>query len=157
VGRQSLVNEVHASFNRHYEACLLDATRPYAGITDLLQSLTMPLLVVSNKPERYCRQILAGLGLAERFCGIWGGDSLSVRKPDPDSLREPLQILGLAPTQALMVGDGAQDVRAAQGAGLNCCGVLWGFRTQQELEASGVRWLAASPADLLAALAPSSR
>ena len=35
------------------------------------------------------------------------------------------------------------DVATAKNAGLPCCGVLWGFRTREELSEAGADYLAA--------------
>ena len=37
---------------------------------------------------------------------------------------------------------------AARNAGLDGCGVLWGFRTAQELKEAGARYLVAAPSEL---------
>ena len=39
-------------------------------------------------------------------------------------------------------------MQTARNAGLPCCGVLWGFRTREELQAEGARYLAADAAEL---------
>lgn len=48
----------------------------------------------------------------------------------------------------LYVGDSNVDVATAHNAGLPCCGVLWGFRTQEELQQAGAEYLAATMQDL---------
>ena len=42
----------------------------------------------------------------------------------------------------LYVGDSNVDVEIAHNAGLPCCGVLWGFRTREELTEVGAEYLA---------------
>ena len=49
--------------------------------------------------------------------------------------------------EVLYVGDSNVDVATAHNAGLPCCGVLWGFRTQEELQQAGAEYLAATMQD----------
>ena len=48
----------------------------------------------------------------------------------------------------LYVGDSNVDADTAHNAGLPCCGVLWGFRTREELTAAGAEYLAEDAAAL---------
>ena len=41
------------------------------------------------------------------------------------------------------------DIRTAKNGGLTSCGVLWGFRSRQELEGEGADYLAETPAELI--------
>ena len=67
------------------------------------------------------------LGLAPLFAAIGGGDSFPVRKPDPAHLLATLQAAGGEPAHAVMVGDHANDVAAARGAGVPCIFAAWGY------------------------------
>src|SRR5262249_51973637 len=65
---------------------LLDATRPYAGVREMLDALQadgVTCTVLSNKPAAMSLAIIDGLGLASYFVAVLGGDSLPTRKPDP--------------------------------------------------------------------------
>jgi phosphoglycolate phosphatase len=120
-------------FRRHYDDCLLDTTVPYPGIPELLwQGLKRGLMLslVSNKPERFCRKILAGLGLADPFFMVVGGDTASEKKPHPAPLQVVLRAAGLPPTAAVMVGDSQVDVEAAAAAGCPSIFVTWGLRPE---------------------------
>ena len=73
-----------------YETKLLDSTRPYEGIPEVLAALgaRASLAVLTNKPRAATLRILAGFDLAAFFedDAIVGGDGPFVRKPDPDAL-----------------------------------------------------------------------
>ena len=62
-------------------------------------------------------------------------------KPDPTLLRRLMGELEAGPEDTLFVGDSNVDIRTARNGGLTGCGVLWGFRTRQELESEGARFL----------------
>jgi phosphoglycolate phosphatase len=59
------------------------------------------------------------------------------------------------PEQFLYFGDTNTDMQTAVAAGMYPAGVLWGFRTADELTASGAKVLLKSPHDVLDLLAPS--
>jgi phosphoglycolate phosphatase-like HAD superfamily hydrolase len=68
--------------------------------------------VVTNKPAAPARRIVDGLALGPvRDPGR--GDSMPVRKPDPEPLLRALGHVGAEPLQALYVGDMAVDVETA--------------------------------------------
>ncbi len=117
-------------FLRDYGAHAAVETRAYPGVATTLEALTAAgwrLAVCTNKPVAPARALLSALGLAERFCTIGGGDSFSVRKPDPGHLLATLAAAGGTIGQAVMAGDHANDVAAARGAGLPCIFAAWGY------------------------------
>ncbi|MGC0776815.1 MAG: HAD-IA family hydrolase, partial [Candidatus Acidiferrum sp.] len=93
-------------FLAHYQLHKLDATRPYPGVVEALDSLSgFPMSVLTNKPTNMSVDILQGLGLAKSFRSIYGGDSFEKKKPDPTGALQILQEFGVSPAQAAMVGD----------------------------------------------------
>jgi phosphoglycolate phosphatase len=77
------------------------------------------LAICTNKPEQATRRILAALGLERHFAAVIGGDSVPGRpKPDPAMVLAVVDRLGVAPDEAVMVGDAPNDVLAARAAGL---------------------------------------
>jgi phosphoglycolate phosphatase len=124
----------------HYQEHKLDATRPYSGVVEALDSLSgFPMSVLTNKPTTMSIEILQGLGLAKYFRSIYGGDSFEKKKPDPAGALAILQELGVPPAQAAMIGDSEVDVQTARNAGMLAVAVNYGF---------GVHDRAAHPADL---------
>ena len=69
-------------------------------------------------------------------------------KPDPTLLDRLMERMGADPAGTLFVGDSDVDIRTAKNGGLTSCGVLWGFRSRQELEGEGADYLAADPREL---------
>ena len=61
--------------------------------------------MLTNKPVRASRDILAGLGLADSFFQIYGGNSFETKKPDPFGANTLMQEAGAAPEETVMVGD----------------------------------------------------
>jgi phosphoglycolate phosphatase len=154
-GGSAQVDAALARFAHHYEAHLLDRTRPYPGIPELLDALApWPKALASNKPVAFVRPILRALGWEPRFDPILGGDSLPQKKPHPAVVAAACQAHGVEPAEALVVGDGAQDVQAARAAGARSCAVTWGFRSRALLEGAGADWMIDRPDELLRIVAP---
>ena len=128
--RRARFDEGVALFMEYYGEHLLDATRPYPGMVELLDALAergVALSVLTNKPIGLSRTILDGLGLTARFVGIVGGDSLPTRKPDPAGLEELRRLTGTPRERTLLVGDSGIDVETARAGRVAFCGVSWGL------------------------------
>lgn len=118
-------------FLSFYDECLLDHTRPYAGIEMVLEQLSrrLPLAVLTNKPDRATRRVLDGLGLSPFFAPerVIGGDGPFPRKPDPTALRALASRVGAETVRTVLVGDSAVDWRTARAAGAIACVASYGF------------------------------
>ncbi|HOX25537.1 MAG TPA: HAD-IA family hydrolase [Candidatus Krumholzibacteria bacterium] len=117
-----------ARFAEYYGDHLLDTTRLYPGIADLLTALAgRPLFVATNKPRRFTLAILSGLGVAGCFRRVVAGDDVAERKPDPAHLLACLAGTGLAAEHAIVVGDSTHDIRAARALHARAVAVGWGL------------------------------
>lgn len=136
-------------FRAHYDACCLDTTELYPGISACLAALAgESLAVLSNKPARFLDRIIAGLGLKEQFGVVIGGDTLAMRKPDPALLAHVIERLGARPAEIWMVGDSAVDVETGRAAGARTIGCGWGLRGREELVAAGCEFLLEHPREV---------
>jgi phosphoglycolate phosphatase len=116
-------------FRRIYDRRLLDSTRPYEGMADVLRhaSRRAHLALLSNKPEAPTRRLLTAFDLARHFSWVIGGDSGFERKPDPASLEFLMTAGGTTPASTLFVGDSVIDAETARRAGVRLCLVDFGF------------------------------
>src|SRR5260221_814231 len=129
-----------AFFLMHYEEHKLDQTRLYPGVAETLAELkSLPMSVLTNKPEKISVRILEGLGVAQYFRSIYGGNSFETKKPDPFGAQQILSEVNAAPREAGMVGDSAVVVPTPRHAGIPSGIVQFGLRTRDR---------AAHPADL---------
>ncbi len=143
------MEELLARYRRHHLEHLLDHSRPYPGVQQLLSGLRgRPLAVVTNKAEESARRVLEGLDLARHFVSIAGADTHAEKKPSPLPLRAAMRALGSEPGDTCMVGDGLPDVGAALAAGMPPVAVLWGFTSRSALAAAGARTFARDVAEL---------
>lgn len=117
-----------AYFLSYYRAHMLDNTVTYPGVREGLASLAKyPMAVLTNKPVRFSKAILIGLNLLPFFRYVYGGNSFETKKPDPAGVNILLRDLGIAASEAMVVGDSDVDVRTARNAGAWACGVTYGF------------------------------
>jgi phosphoglycolate phosphatase len=117
-------------FMADYEANAAVLTRPFAGIPELLSALEATgwrLAVCTNKPAAAARVLLSRLGLDRHFSALGAGDSFPMRKPDPGHLRATLAAAGARVEGAVMIGDHANDMLAARGAGVRAIFAGWGY------------------------------
>jgi phosphoglycolate phosphatase len=133
---EALIRKGLEFFLSYYREHKLDHTTVYPGIAEALASVQRSsngsprkMAVLTNKPVNPSRSIVEALGLAPFFCQIYGGNSFSTKKPDPEGALKLLQETGVQPEQAAIVGDSHVDVRTGRNAGLWTVGVTYGFAT----------------------------
>lgn len=125
----------------------------YDGIEDMLRALREKgkrLAVATSKPEEFAIRILEHFGLAQYF-EVIAGDTLDFkRNTKADVIASALERLGVTDRSGvIMVGDREHDVIGAKAQDLPCIGVLFGYGSQEELEAAGAKHIAQTPADVL--------
>jgi phosphoglycolate phosphatase len=125
-----------AFFLDYYAHHLLDNTIAYPGVREALEDLgNRKLAILTNKPTRFSREIIAGLGLGSYFFEIYGGDSFPLKKPDPMGIKTLMSHVAIPAEKTLMVGDSDTDVLTGRNAGVWTCGVTYGFGPQALEEA----------------------
>jgi phosphoglycolate phosphatase len=115
-------------FLAYYRLHMLDHTVPYAGVRETLEKLKgWKMAVLTNKPVRFSRDMIAGLGLAGHFSFIYGGDSFERKKPDPMGVVKLMEDTRCSAAQTMILGDSDTDVLTARNAGVLSCGVTYGI------------------------------
>jgi phosphoglycolate phosphatase len=118
-----------------YEAELGLHGAPFDGVEAMLAALEAagsPWGIVTNKPEYLARKLMPLLGWQTRCAVLIGGDTLSVRKPDPLPLTTAAQRIGVEPAHCIYVGDDERDIIAARAAGMPSVVALWGYRLDHD-------------------------
>lgn len=113
-----------------YEARATLETRPYPGVVETVRVLDAAgyrMALCTNKPDRPAQAILEAFGLCPFIRAVVGGETAPARKPDPRHLGAALDRLGATPGEAVMVGDGMNDVMAARGLSVPVVLVSFGF------------------------------
>jgi phosphoglycolate phosphatase len=117
-------------FLSYYRAHMLDQTALYPGVSEALERLRdCKLAVLTNKPVHFSCAMLDGLGIYTYFTVVYGGNSFEHKKPDPVGVFQILSDTHGQREKTWMIGDSAVDVRTGRNAGVNTCGVTWGYAT----------------------------
>ena len=131
------VLRVRAEFIPYYNLHNADMSRPYPGIPELLEQLQARRILVavaSNKYQEATTKLIAHYFPGIRFASVLGQREGVPVKPDPAIVHDILQQAPVAPRDVLYVGDSGVDMQTARNAGVEACGVTWGFRPRTELE-----------------------
>jgi len=140
------------SLLKEYGMNCLKKTRPYEGITELIDGLDrrrMVRAVFSNKIDHLTKRIVEALFPGRPFPVVVGAGAGMPEKPDPAGVLSVARQLGIEPEHLIYVGDSDVDMETAHNAGMYPAGALWGFRTKEELAAHGAGSLIEHPPDLL--------
>ena len=111
----------------------------YAGIAALIDELDAEgrlLGVATGKSDRGLHACLDTHGIKHRFVSLQAADR-HPSKPHPAMLEAALGDAGVAPTDAVMIGDTSFDMEMAQAAGVRAIGVAWGYHEPRELLDAG--------------------
>jgi phosphoglycolate phosphatase len=125
-----------AQFEKQYEACLAESSRPYPGAYEALERFTEKgflLACVTNKAERFTTPLLAATDLARYFKLVVCGDTVAEKKPHPLPISHAAKALGVPVETCVMIGDSMHDAAAARAAGAPVFIVPYGYNEGQEL------------------------
>lgn len=137
-------SECYELFDQYYSAHKADLTTPYDGITKLVKELDAQGIICcvnTNKAHDFAVELI------RRFFGgsikdVIGQGSEFPLKPAPDAALEFCRRNNISKDNTLYVGDSNVDMQTAAAAGIDSCGVLWGFRDKEELLHNGALQLA---------------
>ncbi|MEM1006112.1 MAG: HAD-IA family hydrolase [Pseudomonadota bacterium] len=101
----------------------------YPGALEAVETLKVygyNVGICTNKPEALADQLLTQMGVRDRFASLIGADTLPVRKPDPEPLREAARRAGGHPDLCVLIGDSDTDRNTAKAAGVPSVLVTFG-------------------------------
>ncbi len=108
----------------------------YPGVReglDWLKAAGYRLGCVTNKAAQFTEPLLKDLGVYGEFEIVISGDTLPKKKPDPLPLLHAAEHFGVAPADALMLGDSVSDVKAARAAGFGIICMSYGYNHGQDI------------------------
>lgn len=140
----------YSIFSAYYEEHKSDRTVPYSGIAELLSELRergITAACCTNKDHRFAEELLSSF-FGDDLAEVVGAGRGFPKKPDPSAVKYLAEKYRRGECRALYVGDSGVDMQTAANAGLDCCGVLWGFRGRAELEQFSPKYIVESAVEL---------
>lgn len=145
-------DEMLALYKEYFsKGCMIGVTL-YNGIPELLEELKrrdVHIAVLSNKPHAQAKDVVAQLFGEGYFDYVQGQREDVPRKPSPIGALRIAEQFAVKPEECLYLGDTDTDMQTGKAAGMYTFGVLWGFRTREELEANHADVIIAHPLEIL--------
>ncbi len=124
------IDHALSRFLHHYDQAPIAKGVVFPGVYDVLRALKddgRRLAVCTNKQKATSVTVLKGFDLYDFFDAVVGGDEVPHRKPDGRHVLHVLDLIGVTPAEAVMVGDSENDIGAAQDAGVRTVLVSFGI------------------------------
>ena len=145
------IDEVLGYFRQYYMRHCEDLTVPYSGIVELLhelQDMGVMCAVASNKFQVGTESLVKRFFPDIHFVAVFGQREGIPVKPNPQIIFDIIQVANVSACEVLYVGDSGVDMQTALSAGVTGVGVLWGFRTADELLQNGAKLLVSTPEEV---------
>ena len=131
----------------------------YPGVKQgiaFLKSAGYKLGCVTNKAAQFTEPLLKDLGIYDNFSIVISGDTLPQKKPDPAPLLHAAEFFGVAPEEAMMLGDSVSDVKAARAAGFQIICMSYGYNHGEDIRTANPDAVIDSMAELPELLGPAT-
>ncbi len=131
-----LFDKAFKIFMDHYRDNLCNGTYLYPSVQNTLEKLKKykyKQVIVTNKPAEFVQPIIDKLGIDEYIDYFIGGDSLSVKKPDPAPLLHICKKFELEISECIMIGDSRNDILAAKACGMDSIAVSYGYNYGEDI------------------------
>ena len=103
-------------------------------ILDYLNSKKIKVSLLTTKGQGQAEKIIDHFNLRKSFDYLMGRRDGLAHKPSPEPLIYICKELKVEPAETLMVGDTELDIQCGKNAGAKTCGVLYGYRTKDQIE-----------------------
>jgi phosphoglycolate phosphatase len=134
---ETVFRDARASFERHYREVNGTRTQVFDRVPDALRALRaagLRLGCVTNKPREFTMALLERTGLLAALDAVVAGDEVPRRKPHPDLVLAICAQLGVAPHEAILIGDSGNDAQAAYAAGSTSLLVETGYNEGEPVQ-----------------------
>ncbi len=122
--------ELQKEFSGHYRDLSGQMSDLYPAVRETLQALRdrgVKCVLITNKEKLCAQRVIDSHGLTALFDVRVYGDTYPTRKPDPGGICLHLEHWGIAPEQALLVGDSEIDAATGRNAGTRVWLASYGY------------------------------
>lgn len=129
----------------------IDYSVLFPGVNEVLEHLRRKRIKISlltTKAQDQADKIAHYFKLRKNMDYIMGRRDGIAHKPSPEPLFKICDELKINPAETVMVGDTELDIRCGRNAGTKTCGVLYGYRTREQIEAESPDYIAECLKDL---------
>jgi len=106
----------------------------YNNVIEILKHFdSKKLVILSNKLDRFTKQIVKDFDIYQYFDLVLGATDGIAKKPSGEPIEFILRELGILAGKALMVGDSEPDIMTAKNSGIKSIAVTYGYRSRKEL------------------------
>jgi len=134
-----------------YEVEAAKTTVLLPGVIEVLKTLKgmgLKIGVCTVNGEKSVYHIMQRFKVGSFFDAVASREHVKSVKPEAEHLEKTLEVLGVSPKEALVVGDSSADMKCARSVGAVAVGLLTGVSTAKELIDSGANYLITSLTDL---------
>lgn len=135
-----------------YRSNFVEKSTLYVGIAEMLDGLAarnIKMAILSNKADEFVSKVVEVLLPNWKFESVMGLTSEADKKPNPKFALQIAQQMGFHSSETVFMGDSSVDMQTAINAKMIPVGVLWGFRTKEEILAHGAKYVLEKPEDFL--------
>ncbi|MEA3405539.1 MAG: HAD-IA family hydrolase [Pseudomonadota bacterium] len=134
------LEEKRQHFLKIYFENIANHTQIFPGLQTGLQNLAdrnIPWGIVTNKPGWLTEKLLEFIEFPNQPLSVVCGDTLEVRKPNPEPMYLAAKQCGFSPSECLYLGDHPRDIEAGINAGMKTGAAMFGYLPEQSGEQSG--------------------
>ena len=115
----------------------IDYSNLYQGVSETLKYLKekqIKISLLTTKGQDQAEKIIDHFNLMSSFNYLMGRKNELAHKPSAEPLLFICKDLQVDPAETLIIGDTELDIQCGKNAGAKTCGVVYGYRTKEQIE-----------------------
>ena len=147
---QKVIDKGAKHYRRHYEEHMLDHSRVYPGVVEVLEYFKdRHQAVITNKPNPFSDDMLKALKIRPYFKNVIAGNSEFPKKPNPAAILALMKETQSAADETLFIGDSLIDIETCRNAGIKIAVLTHGFNDEDTLKSGRPDFIFADFIELL--------